>query len=209
MGKRESNRVWSTCVRLGVILVVPFLLMVTASADYGPAEQARIDALQRAADMGSVPDQSVLGNMYLHGTGVPKDHEKALLWSGKAARQGGALAQHDLGYMYYRGIGVPRDYARAAYWHRKAAEQGFGPSQLGMGVMYALGQGVPQDYVLAHKWSDLAATHMAHSVRVVGADPNRREAAVRYRDAVAVHMTPEQIAEAQRRAREWQPKVTP
>ena len=203
----RHTRVSLTRILPGTMCVASLLLMGPAFADYGPEHQARLDALQRAADRGSVQDQALLGNLYLHGTGVPRDYEKALLWSGKAARQGGVLAQHDLGYMYYHGIGVPRDYERAAHWHRQAAEQGFGPSQLGMGVLYAMGKGVPKDYVLAHKWSDLAAAHLARANGAVGRVPERREAAIRYRDAVAVHMTSEQIAEAQRRARDWQPKV--
>ena len=194
-------------ILLGAMLVALLLLMVPASADYGSGHEARLDALQRAADRGSVHDQALLGNLYLHGTGVPRDYEKALLWSGRAARRGGVLAQHDLGYMYYHGFGVPRDYQRAAHWHRLAAEQGFGPSQLGMGVLYAMGKGVSKDYVLAHKWSDLAAIHMTRANGAVDRASERRDAAIRYRDAVAVHMTSEQIAEARRRAQEWQPRV--
>ena len=56
--------------------------------------------------------------------------------------------------------------------------------------MYANGEGVPQDYVQAHKWFDLAASR--------GIDAARNK-----RDIVGERMTPEQIAEAQRLAREW------
>jgi len=64
--------------------------------------------------------------------------------------------------------------------------------------MYVDGQGVPQDYVLAHLWYNLAASRLT--------DPNRRVRAVEVRDLVARMMTAEQIAEAQRLAREWKPK---
>ncbi len=59
--------------------------------------------------------------------------------------------------------------------------------------MYAKGQGVPQDYVLAHMWFNLA-----------GAQGDKK--ARKDRDLAASHMTPDQIAEAQRLAREWKPK---
>ena len=59
--------------------------------------------------------------------------------------------------------------------------------------MYAFGLGVPQDYVAAHMWFDLAAA-------------KRNRDAQRERDKIAAQMTPEQIAEAQKLAREWKPK---
>jgi TPR repeat protein len=60
--------------------------------------------------------------------------------------------------------------------------------------MYATGRGVPQDYVQAHMWINLAAS------RPTGEE---RETAAELRDLLRTQMTPEQIAEAQRLAREW------
>ena len=57
--------------------------------------------------------------------------------------------------------------------------------------MYKNGHGVVQDYVTAHKWWNLAAAQ--------GDEDARKK-----RDLVAQEMTPDQIAEAQRLAREWQ-----
>jgi hypothetical protein len=59
----------------------------------------------------------------------------------------------------------------------------------------ANGHGVPQDYVRAHMWFNIAAA----------SDVSVRDA-VKWRDLVATRMTPAQIAEAQRLAREWKPK---
>ena len=59
--------------------------------------------------------------------------------------------------------------------------------------MYYDGRGVPQDYVEAHKWYNLAA---AGGIELARGD----------RDIVAEKMTPAQISEAQKLAREWQPK---
>jgi TPR repeat protein len=63
--------------------------------------------------------------------------------------------------------------------------------------MYEQGRGVPQDYVESHMWYNLAASN---------ASGDNREGFTNERDHVAKKMTPEQIAEAQRRAREWKPK---
>ncbi len=64
--------------------------------------------------------------------------------------------------------------------------------------MYYKGRGVPQDYVQAHMWLNLAASRFPQ-----GTD---RDMAVKIRDILAAKMTPAQIAEAQRLAREWKPK---
>lgn len=81
----------------------------------------------------------------------------------------------------------------ALFWYRKAAEQGNAGAQANLGLMYERGQGVPQDYAQAHMWLNLAASR-AHT------------AAATKRDEVAAQMTPAQIAEAQKLAREWKPK---
>ena len=76
---------------------------------------------------------------------------------------------------------------------REAAEQGDAEAQFNIGVMYDNGRGVPQDDAQAHMWFNLAGAR-GHE--------KAREA----RDAVRARMTPEQVAEAQRLAREWKPR---
>jgi TPR repeat protein len=128
------------------------------------------------------------------------DYATALqLWR-PLAEQGNVAAQANLGFMYYHGHGVPQDYGEAAKWFRLAAEQGNATAQSNLGGMYYGGQGVPQDYVQAHMWVDLAASRFPPSAT------EDRDQAAHHRDIVASHMTPEQIAEAQRLAREWKPK---
>ena len=70
-----------------------------------------------------------------------------------------------------------RDYASALRLIRPLAEQGDANAQYNFGVFYDNGLGVPQDKVRA------------------------------YRDLIARRMTPAQIAEAQRLAREWKPNM--
>jgi len=88
---------------------------------------------------------------------------------------------------------VKQDYDKAADWFIKAANQGVIEVQFSLAGMYFMGQGVPQDYVEAHKWWNLSAS----------LGENDAAAA---RDEAASQMTPAQIAEAQRLAREWKPK---
>ena len=121
------------------------------------------------------------------------DYETALAEFRPLAEQGYASAQYNLGVMYDNGLGVPQDYREAAKWYRFAAEQGKVKAQSNLASMYHFGQGVLKDDVLAHMWADLAASQG-------GGD------AVKIRDAVATSMTPQQIAVAQRLAREWKAK---
>ena len=96
--------------------------------------------------------------------------------------------------MYAEGRGGAQDVVEAAAWFRQAAEQGHADAQTSLGVMYAKGEGVPQDYVEAHMWLNLAASRSSGE---------QRERTVTTRDAMAERMTPADLSEAQRRAREW------
>ncbi len=98
----------------------------------------------------------------------------------------------------YNGEGVPQDYAEAVRWYRKAAEQGYARAQVVLGTMYESGRDVPHDHVQAHTWFNLAASSFPPG--------NDRDEAVEHRDIVAATMTPAQISEAQKLAREWKPK---
>ncbi len=66
--------------------------------------------------------------------------------------------------------------------------------------MFVDGWGVPKDYVQAHMWFNLAAA------RIPASQTEKRDKAVENRDLVAAKMTPAQIAEGQKLAREWKPK---
>lgn len=85
------------------------------------------------------------------------------------------------------------DYARALREWTPLAEQENPLAQFYLGALYQDGLGVPQDYVQAHMWYNLAGT-------------NGNQDAVEFRDRLAGKMTPAQIAEAQKLAREWKSK---
>jgi uncharacterized protein len=72
----------------------------------------------------------------------------------------------------------------------RAAQAGAPDALFELGMLYATGLDVAVDRVTAHKWFNLAAARGNQSARL-------------YRSELAQEMAPEEIAEAQRLAREW------
>jgi TPR repeat protein len=151
-----------------------------------------VAALATVALAGPIEDASAA-----YGRG---DYATALRMLRPLAEHGGAEAARALGFIYYNGQGVPQDYAEAVKWYRLAADQGVAAAQHDLGVMYLKGQGVPQNYVLAHMWFNLAASLIPASKKA------EHDSAVNDRDLVESKMTAEQIAEAQKLARDWKPR---
>jgi TPR repeat protein len=135
------------------------------------------------------------------------DYAKALTLLLPLAEQGDNRARVALGDMYMH-WGDLQDEAEAVKWYRLAAEQGNAVAQFDVGTIYATGIGepeVPRDYVQGHLWLDLAAAQGD----AAGLSAEQRKLVVKNRDLVAKLMTPDQLAEAQRLAREWKPKTQP
>lgn len=109
------------------------------------------------------------------------------------AEQGYAFAQFNLGVLYDQGKGLPQDNAQAMAWYQKAAEQGLSQAQINLGIMYEEGQGVAPDYVRAYFWYTLA------DVQGDGQAPQAKR-------ELAEKMTPAQIADAERQAKDYQVK---
>jgi hypothetical protein len=63
--------------------------------------------------------------------------------------------------------------------------------------MYLFGKGLPRDLVRAHMWLNLAASRSKGDMQ--------KQIAI-LRDMIDRDMTPDQIAEAHRLAREWKPQ---
>jgi TPR repeat protein len=183
-----------------------------------------------AADQGNPSAQFSLGLAYENGRGAPKDLAQAARWYRRAADQGDqsarlrlagmadkgvpvephsedeagkshrkivqraewgdAHAECLLGSMYYDGDGVSRDHAEAAKWWRRAAEQGEDSAQTNLASLYLSGSGVPQSDVEAYKWCDIAVA-------------NGNKNAGGLRNSLIEVMTPAQIAEGQKLARQW------
>ncbi|MSR25270.1 MAG: sel1 repeat family protein [Nitrospiraceae bacterium] len=125
-----------------------------------------------------------------------RDIPRALEFLNQAAEMGLAQAQTRLGTIYEMREevdGKENDYSRAMFWYKLAAEQNYPEAQFRIGRLYRQGLGVPQDYIIAHFWLNLAAA-------------KNLEYAAYARDDLSKIMSPAQIAEAQRLAREWKPK---
>ena len=73
------------------------------------------------------------------------------------------------------------------------AEWGDAKAQFTLGVIYENGEGFPQDYIEAHKWYSFSEANGSKSGR-------------KFRKIIEKLMTPEQITEAQKLAREWREK---
>lgn len=146
-----------------------------------------------AAEGGYPEAQVLLGQLYFEGVGVVQSDVQAAKWFRAAAQQNVAAAESILAFMYQNGRGVELSDAKAVEWFQKAAEQDDANAQWRLGDLYRLGQGVPQNYVLAHMWFNISASR---------GDPT----ALVLRNLVAKLMTKEQIAEAQKLARDWKPK---
>ncbi len=164
--------------------------------DYAQA----LSILRPLADQGDTGAQVVMGAMYLHGFGVEKNGGTAVRWFLRSAGNGNPKAQAMLAHLYFSGeAGMRRDLALSAAWDRKAADQGYAPAQYSLGALYENGFGMPQDFVEAMKWSILAISHYAPS------ETEGRRLAADNRDRQAQRLSPAEITEAQKRAREWKP----
>ena len=95
--------------------------------------------------------------------------------------------------MHENGTGVVQDFKKSVGWYRMAAEQGYVKAQFNLALMYEGGKWVKQDYILAHMWYNLAAK-------------NGDKFGTLSRDIVADQMTPAQISEAQKLAKECEKK---
>lgn len=146
--------------------------------------------LKPKAESGDASALMKLGFLYYNGHGVSRDYSEAAHLFLLAAEKGDAHAQSNLGYMYENGEGVIQDYKEAAKWYLKAAGQGNTQAQFFVGRLYEKGQGVPQSDINALSFYTLASVR--GDVR-----------AKTERDRLTVWMPPDQVAEAQRRAREF------
>ena len=127
-----------------------------------------------------------------------KDYTRAAISFRKAAEEGDAEAQYRLSWMYYEGQGLQRDISESLKWKNEAANQGH------VAALYERGWGEflvtvkPVDYTQSYKWLTIAASRAIN--------PEAREYIIKRSGIVAAEMTPTQIAEAARLAREWKPK---
>ena len=152
-----------------------------------------VSEILKRAEAGNPDAQNQLGVFYSEGRGVPQNYHEAKDWFKKAADQGHADAQVNLGTLYSLGQGATFSDQMAMFWFQKAAEQRNALAFAKLGMMYEHGRGVPQSLVDAHMWYNLSAAY-------------GEKRAAESRNAVATRMTSAQIAEAEERAKKWNPK---
>ena len=177
------------------------------------------------SEQGNAKAQYAIGQMYRFGKTVPQDYEYAFKWYRMAAEQGLPDAQNDLSMMYSDGEVVSQNSGKAVKWMRFASDQGNSVAQLrrGMALEASLGGGktinevsrlkelawsrddspegrlARQCLIEAHMWYHLAASNDNTSVL--------HDHAIKARDALSAKLSREDIAVAQRLAREWKPKT--
>ena len=112
---------------------------------------------------------------------------------------GGFVYAQDLG----KGLEIG-DFATVLRKWNALAEQGDVSAQYNLGMMYYNGDGVLQDDVYAHMWWNIAASNgIANAVELEELVANSyANMAIVMRDLTAKTMTTEQLAEAQKLARE-------
>jgi uncharacterized protein len=157
------------------------------------SSSAAIAAQIKAAESGDSDYQYLLANDYLQGLRVRKNADEAMKWLQKAAEQGHLAAQFKLGQMYHEGKDVARNDSEALKWIGKAADEGDLKAQEYLGQMY----GTAQDCIHAYMWLTVSVDGSVNKVDL-------SKAATRLRDSILKKMTPEQIEEAQRLAKEWE-----
>jgi TPR repeat protein len=92
--------------------------------------------------------------------------------------------------MYIRGEGVTKNPDEAVKWFRLSSEQGNAMAQYHLGLCYIEGEGVEKDYQEAYVWFALSAAQGDEQ-------PNG------LLSTLETELTPQQIADAQKRAAEW------
>ncbi len=149
--------------------------------------------VRKAAEQNLPIAQYYLGAYYTYGQGVGRDEIEAAKWYRKAAEHDYAQAQFDLGVCYRDGLGVPIDAVQEVNWYRKAAEQNHVLAQYNLAACYANGEGIPKDSVESYKWYNLASAQGNQDAKI-------------WLAVIEQHMTPDQIAEGQRRSAAFVPR---
>ena len=167
-----------------ILLVVAALLICTGASS--AADQKPIEEVKAKAEAGDAESEVELGLRYDKGEGVVKDHAEAAKWYRKAAEQNYAAA--------YGSARTGRRSSGVVEAQCGSREQNHADAQFNLGICYERGDGGAEDWVEAYKWLLLAA-RQGH------------EAPKEYMTVLESKLlTPEQIAQGQKRAREFKPR---
>lgn len=134
--------------------------------------------------------QFIISLIYNEGQGVTRKLAAKPGTIGKAVKPVGARSPIDIALMYETGQGVVQDYAEAIKWYRKAAEQGVQRAFRILGAFYAKGEVVERDVVQSYMWFNISALRGDMVAR-------------KFREIIAIGMTPTEIIRAEKMARAW------
>jgi TPR repeat protein len=207
-----------------VPLAVYFVGLIKFKGEAGQPKDMKggMELMRMAAEQGVGEAQQDVGRNYESGWTVKPDLKQALKWYQKAADNGEPWSQWRIGMAYVNGEGRKPDPVRAVEHFQLAANAGSVDGMTSLAVMYATGEGVPQDFTRArelyeqavdaggaHALKNLAGMYvrgegvqvdLVHAyVLVATAEKRGDREALEMRKAVEADLTPEQLAEAQRR----------
>ncbi len=154
---------------------------------------------RKAAEQDYLQAEVALGLCLVQADGVEANGREAITLFRKAAERGSVDAEYHMGKCFLEGTGVSRDIEQGVKWIRHAAERGFAPAQNAYGQCYEKGTGVSRDPLQAYKWFALAAARD---------DAHAPEIRVSLAKMEAL-LNQEQVAEAQRLARDFKPVNLP
>jgi uncharacterized protein len=157
---------------------------------------------RKAAEQGYLMAQYQLAYLYRYSdsTGVRRNYKLAAKWYRKAAERGHVAAQKDLGQLLSSKKGG-RNYGEAYKWLRRSVEDVRYSKNTNAYFLYPFhslgfikykGEGVLQDFIESHMWWNIG-----------GALSPKCKSCINSRGIIENSMTPQQIAKAQRLAREW------
>jgi len=118
---------------------------------------AAIVYFEKAARLGNVHAQYMLGKIYLDTGSGHENTEKALAWFTEAAGNGSSLAQYALGKLYRDGEHVEKDILKAVELFAQSAEQENPYAAYALGKLYLKGVDIPKDIGTALKWLTASA----------------------------------------------------
>ena len=116
---------------------------------------------------------------------------QAVVWWQKAATQDDPEALYNLAIAHLKGQGVAQDAQKGFELLLRAASKGITAAQSKLGLLYATGEGVVVDPIEAHRWFVTAAGRGDEAARTNLV----RSAAI---------CSAAQVAEGERRARQWE-----
>jgi len=194
------NAAWSA---LPSTVVVITMAACSAEMDY-QRDRESFERTRARAERGDRVAALHLGTSYRRGIGTARDPQAALYWYELGGPHGGWAA---IGTMYEEGDGVDRDPERAVSYYLRASESGDPVSMYRVGCMHGERRITAPDPVEGYAWLLLAKSIgdssgtclVAHYTCNQWAIKDRPGCRARLRDT----LTPEERAEAERRAGDW------